>query len=510
MKLSLKLPLAFSAFLLLMFASAVYGLYSLNQAIGEYQSVIQSQVANEREISSALFNFKMQVQEWKDILLRGGDPDKLAHGWQAFEHDERTVDEQCKDLLAKLPEGQARTFVQQFLTAHETMGQGYRKGLDAFKAAQFDPTAGDRVVAGVDREPSTLLSQAAHEIAVLSADASAKAAATAHRASVISISLMLIALAAGLAGAIAFSRTITQPLNRAVDVARTVATGDLSTPIQPESADEVGELLVALREMQANLATVVSTVRRNAEGVAAASAQIAAGNLDLSARTEEQAASLQETAASMEALTGTVRRTSSNASNATSLAEKASMIANQGGEAMGRVAGTMATISESSAKVGDIISVIEGIAFQTNILALNAAVEAARAGEQGRGFAVVAGEVRTLAQRSASAAREVKTLIEESTGNVQAGTQIVRGAGSVIGEIVDSVREVNTIVSDIRAACEQQTSGLDQINVAVAQMDEVTQQNAALVEQASAAAQAMAEQAEALRNTVEIFKLARA
>jgi methyl-accepting chemotaxis protein-1 (serine sensor receptor) len=507
MKLTLKLPLAFFVFLLLMFASALYGLSSLNRSVAEYQSVIQGEVANERAISSALFHFKMQVQEWKDLLLRGKDPDKLAHGWQAFEQQERTVDDDCKVLLTKLPDGEARRLVQNFLTAHETMGQGYRKGLDAFKAAEFDSAAGDHVVAGVDREPSTLLSQAAHEIASLSASASAQAAVDAHRASMISISLMLVALAAGLGGAIAFSRTITQPLVRAVDVARTVATGDLSTDIRAEGSDEIGELLAALREMQTNLADVVSSVRRNAEGVASASAQIAAGNLNLSQRTEEQAASLQQTAASMEELTGAVRRTTTNANDASSLAQQASSIADAGGEAMGRVVDTMSNISESSSKVGEIISVIEGIAFQTNILALNAAVEAARAGEQGRGFAVVAGEVRSLAQRSANAAREIKTLIETSSDSVESGAEIVRGAGKIIGDIVVSVGQVTRIVSDISSACTEQTGGIEQINLAVGQMDEVTQQNAALVEQATAAAQAMAEQAEALRTTVEVFKL---
>lgn len=507
MKLTLKLPLAFAASLLLMFASALYGIYSLNQSIDEYQSVVAAHAANERAVSAMLIAFKMQVQEWKDILLRGKDPEKLEHGWAAFETQERAVDDDARALLAKLPSGDSRTLVAQFADAHAKMGAGYRKGLDAFKAAGFDSSVGDHVVAGVDREPAQLLAKSAGEIAQRSAEASALAARDAERASIISISLMVVAFCTGMTGAVLFSRAITRPLHRAVDVARTVALGDLSTDIRAESTDEIGQLLGAMRDMQGKLAVVVRNVRSNAEGVASASAQIAAGNFDLSARTEEQAASLQQTAATMEELTTTVRASASNARDASSLAEKAQQTAHRGGQAMGQVVQTMTDISDSSTKVSEIISVIEGIAFQTNILALNAAVEAARAGEQGRGFAVVAGEVRALAQRSAGAAREIKTLIEQSSERVDSGAKLVRGAGEIIGGIVGSVQEVTQIVQSISTSCTEQTTGIEQVNLAVSQIDAVTQQNAALVEQASAAAQAMAQQATALRESVGLFKL---
>jgi methyl-accepting chemotaxis protein len=252
---------------------------------------------------------------------------------------------------------------------------------------------------------------------------------------------------------------------------------------------------------------VVAKVRLNAEGVATASAEIAAGNLNLSSRTEEQAASLEETAASMEELTTTVRHNADNARQAATLAGAAAQTAAQGGAMMDQVIETMHGIADSSNKVGEIIAVIDAIAFQTNILALNAAVEAARAGEQGRGFAVVAGEVRTLAQRSATAAREIKDLIGQSSGRVEAGSALVGDAGQTIAHIVGSVQKVNDIIGEISAASHEQSTGIDQVNTAVVQMDQVTQQNAALVEQASAAAHALAEQAKSLRDAVAVFKL---
>jgi methyl-accepting chemotaxis protein len=282
---------------------------------------------------------------------------------------------------------------------------------------------------------------------------------------------------------------------------------DLTHTAKIERMDEIGHAATAFNTLLAHVAEVVGEVRQATGSVSVASRQIANGNTDLSQRTEEQAASLEETASSMEELTATVRQNADNARMATTLAQTASEVARRGGEVVGHVVETMREISDSSAKVAEIITVIEGIAFQTNILALNAAVEAARAGEQGRGFAVVAGEVRTLAQRSAAAAKEIKELISESVNRVQTGSKLVQEAGGTISEVVRSAEQVAHIVGEISSASEEQRSGIEQVNQAVVQMDQVTQQNAALVEEASAAAQSMAEQANALQNSVAIFKV---
>ncbi|WP_028212970.1 methyl-accepting chemotaxis protein [Paraburkholderia mimosarum] len=507
MKLSRKIPLAFAASLTLMSAGAFYGIHTLNNAIETYRVTVQDAAANERMVSATLVEFKLQVQEWKDTLLRGKDPQKLDRYWSAFQKRERTVDDLAAALEKKLPEGDARALVQQFAAAHTAMGLGYRKGFEAFKAAGADPVAGDNQVAGVDRAPAQLLDRAAREIAATNAQVAAEAGVQAERATIVSGVLMVVAFLLALTGGVLFSRTVTRPLGRAVGFAREVANGDLSTDLHAHGDDETAELLTALSKMQASLAHVVSDVRANAEGVAAASAQIAAGNQNLSSRTEEQAASLEETAASMEELTSIVRTNAENAQHASSLAGTAAQTAARGGTVMRDVVGTMQTIAESSNKVGEIIGLIDGIAFQTNILALNAAVEAARAGEQGRGFAVVAGEVRTLAQRSASAAREIKTLIEQSKQRVETGSSQVADARRIIDEIVDAVHRVSGTVNDISSASNEQSTGIEQVNVAVTQMDDVTQRNAALVEEATAAAHALAMQARSLREAVAAFRL---
>jgi methyl-accepting chemotaxis protein len=303
-------------------------------------------------------------------------------------------------------------------------------------------------------------------------------------------------------------RAITRPLEAAVQIADRISGGDLTQRIEIKSKDETGRLMQALKNMNDSLVRIVGEVRGATDTIGTASTEIAAGNHDLSARTEQQAGSLEETASSMEELTSTVRQNADNARQANQLAASASGSAGKGGEVVAQVVETMGAINASSMKIVDIISVIDGIAFQTNILALNAAVEAARAGEQGRGFAVVAAEVRTLAQRSAAAAKEIKSLIDDSVGKVHAGSELVNQAGATMQEIVDNVRRVTDIIGEISAASQEQTSGIEQINQAVLQMDQVTQQNAALVEQAAAAASAMQDQTQKLSNAVGVFRLA--
>ncbi|OLL28222.1 chemotaxis protein [Burkholderia sp. SRS-W-2-2016] len=303
------------------------------------------------------------------------------------------------------------------------------------------------------------------------------------------------------------TRSITRPLADALRIATTVAQGDLTQRIDVTSTDETGRLLAALRDMSDSLGKVVVEVRKGSEAVATATREIATGNTDLSARTEQQAASLQETASSMEQLTSTVRQNAENAKQGSVFASNASEVATRTGEVVGRVVQTMHDISESSGKVAEIIGTIEGIAFQTNILALNASVEAARAGEQGKGFAVVASEVRTLAQRTAAAAKEIKELIDESVGRVKTGQDQVNESGRTIDEVVSAVQRLTDLMGEITAASVEQHSGIEQVNRAVVQMDEVTQQNAALVEQAAAAAGALQDQAEQLVQRVGVFKV---
>jgi methyl-accepting chemotaxis protein len=299
--------------------------------------------------------------------------------------------------------------------------------------------------------------------------------------------------------------TLTKPIREAVSMARTIAAGDLSSPSAARSQDEGGQLLTALQDMNSSLADIVYRVRRGADSMATATSQIAAGNMDLSTRTEQQASALEQTAASMEELADTVKHNFASGQHATELAISAVEVATRGGAVVARVVSTMQAIQLSSNEIADIIGLIDGIAFQTNILALNAAVEAARAGEQGRGFAVVASEVRSLAGRSATAAKQIKDLIGVSVTNVNEGCRLVQQAGGTMDEIVVGVRRVADLMREVTAASQDQTSGIEQVNQAVGQMDQVTQQNAALVEEATAAAQSLEHQAKSLLQTVNVF-----
>ncbi len=319
-----------------------------------------------------------------------------------------------------------------------------------------------------------------------------------------------ISLALGVLLAWRITRSVVRPTREATEVARRVAGGDLGSRIHIEGRDEPAELLTALRDMQVNLCTIVATVRGNAEGVATASAQIAQGNQDLSSRTEQQASALQQTAASMEQLGGTVKSNADNASQADRLAHGASEVAQRGGEVVAQVVDTMRGIDDASKKIVNIIGVIDGIAFQTNILALNAAVEAARAGEQGRGFAVVAGEVRSLAQRCAEAAKEIKSLIAASAGRVEHGVTLVSQAGTTMQEVATAIEHVTHIMGEISTASGEQSDGVVQVGAAITQMDRNTQQNAALVEESAAAAESLKTQAQRLVDAVAVFRLAAA
>ncbi len=324
---------------------------------------------------------------------------------------------------------------------------------------------------------------------------------------ILSIASIILGLLFAAGFGFALVRSITVPLRRAVEVTQAIAQGDLTLTVNDKGSDELATLMRAVTNMQRSLAVVVSKVRQGSDGVATASAEIAQGNNDLSARTESQASALEQTAASMEQLSATVKQNADSALQANQLAMSASNVAVKGGEVVAQVVDTMKGINDASRKISDIISVIDGIAFQTNILALNAAVEAARAGEQGRGFAVVASEVRSLAGRSAEAAKEIKTLINASVERVEQGTALVDQAGSTMTEVVGSIRRVTDIVGEISAASREQSAGVSQVGEAVTQMDQVTQQNAALVEEMAAAASSLKSQALDLVQTVAVFKL---
>ena len=507
MNLRLKLPLTIGAILATLMGAALIGISSLNQAVATYQTDVGAQQAHEREVSALLVTFKTQVQEWKDTLLRGKDPAKLDKHWGAFAKREADVDDQARSLLATLPPGEGRTLVEQFAAAHAKMGVDYRKGFDAFKAAEFDSAAGDVAVAGMDREPARLLAESAKRIAADSAATAVGAAGQARRATLVSLVLMLAVGAAGAAAGVFMSRRITRPVDDALGLARAIAGGDLSSHVTATGNDEIAQLLEALSAMQGSLCGVVGEVRSHSESVSTAASEISQGANDLSSRTEEQASALQEAASSMEQLGSTVRQNAENAQSANQLALGASTVARKGGDVVGEVVETMKGINDSSRRIVDIIGVIDGIAFQTNILALNAAVEAARAGEQGRGFAVVASEVRSLAQRSADAAKEIKALISASVERVEHGTALVDRAGATMPEIVSSIARVTDIMGEISAASTEQSSGMGQISQAIAQMDQATQQNAGLVEESAAAAESLRDQARQLVQVVSQFKL---
>ncbi len=487
--------------------------------------------------SVALVNARANAQATRDMMEQPLAKERLVSDWYVLIYSAiartaliaRSSDEKLSDTFAEVIAastkrgGELLGKIKELLTSDEerkiyeeitelrnkyqkakTEVMNARKAGDAAKAEQLFRDAFSPSAEAYQDRVKTFLAMQRKAI-----DDNAHAIDAANdRSNALLMLLAVLMVGIGSVAAWFISRSITVPLKSAVDIAATVANGDLTTQFSAQQdKDEIGDLMTALRGMNDALRTVVSQVQIGTSTIATASNEIASGNMDLSQRTEEQASSLEETASSMEELTSTVRQNAENARQANQLAQAASEVAEKGGAIVGQVVNTMGSINDSSRKIFDIISVIDGIAFQTNILALNAAVEAARAGEQGRGFAVVASEVRNLAQRSAAAAKEIKELIGNSVEQVDIGSKLVQQAGSTMDDVVASVRRVTDIMGEITSASSEQSIGIDQVNTAIGQMDSVTQQNAALVEQAAAAAASMQDQAARLAEVASSFRL---
>ena len=507
LKIGIRLGLAFGLVLLITALIAVIGVWRL----GALKAVNQEIATTEMERRSLAQRWTADVNvNWvrASSALKTSDGAYIEVLQKDMAATSKITSETQKKLEALIQDDKGKQLMAD-VAKRRSIYLDARAGLLAKKKS------GEDISAAVDRDLrpladnylKSLESVAEHSIALLAQVQDDATSMTTGSQRALEFGA-LVSVALGMLFAFLVTRSITVPMRQAVQSAEAISSGNLATDIQVRGKDEAARLLQALSVMQGNLVRIVDNVRQGAEGVATASAQIAQGNLDLSQRTEEQASALEETAASMEELSSTVKQNADNARQANQLALSASTVAIKGGEVVGQVVTTMKGINDSSKKITDIISVIDGIAFQTNILALNAAVEAARAGEQGRGFAVVASEVRSLAGRSADAAKEIKTLISASVERVEQGTALVDQAGATMTEVVSSIRRVTDIMGEISAASTEQSAGVAQVGEAITQMDRVTQQNAALVEESAAAAESLKTQAQQLVQTVAVFKLA--
>jgi methyl-accepting chemotaxis protein len=504
-----RLRLAFTVLLLLMLCMAAVGAWRLSQLSQVTHQMATTNLRMERLVGEWLALTNANIVRATALTHSADDRDlQRVLGPDMAAASER-INQLSGQVRGLAGDTVGRALFQEVLDRRELYVGVRREILDKRKAGQLDAAKAAMDTAMLPASRAYLQSVQAmsdHYAREVAHDAEAAT----HSADTGRNLLLLMAVAGLLLGALsgwAIMRSITGPIRDAVSTARRVANGDLSTDIDVSRTDEMGQLLRALSEMTGRLRAMIGEVVEGARVVADTSSQIAAGNQDLSCRTEEQASTLEETASSMEELTSTVAQNADNARQASELASRASGVASRGGQVMTQMVDTMSGISRSSGRIAEITSLIDGIAFQTNILALNAAVEAARAGEQGRGFAVVAGEVRVLARRSATAAREIKSLIDESADQVTHGSKLVAEAGRTMAEIVEAARHVSDLVSEIAAASREQSTGIGQVNTAMSQMEQVVQQNASLVEEAAAAAESMKAQADTLFECMSRFTL---
>ena len=509
-KIGTRLRWAFGLMLALLVGSTIFSLSSLQRLNDGTADLVNDEFPKAINTYDILDIVNRNARAMRNMLL-WDDPAEVAKERQSIANNKRENEENFARLKASIKSDAGMALLQDVMDARMQYGVVQKEFME-LAAAEKKEEAATLLLTKVRREQrkyfDALRALVRHQTDVVAANGR-QAELTYRKTRLTLLGLAALAFIVGSTVAILITRSIVMPLTTAVNVARTVAAGDLSTEVDVQTTDETGQLLLALKEMNDGLLKIVSDVRSGSEAVAAASAQIASGNIDLSSRTEQQASSLEEVAASMEELISTVKQNSDNAHHANGLAISASEIAAQGGALVSQVVDTMVAISASAKMISEIIGVIDGIAFQTNLLALNAAVEAARAGEQGRGFAVVANEVRNLAQRAAAASKEIRELIGDSVNKVDTGTKLVAETGATMADIVDSAKRVTDIMGEITIAGREQTAGIEQINRTIMQLDQATQKNAELVEEAAATSTAMQDQAASLAGVVGVFKIGR-